>query len=83
MAQARTLAMYLVRKHTDMSYPEIGRLMGKKRHSTVLMAVRRMQELLDREGAVAWKTPSGTQEMSARELLNRVEQRLFRRQDAP
>lgn len=83
VAQARTLAMYLVRKHTDMSYPEIGRLMGKKRHSTVLMAVRRMQELLDHEGAVAWKTPSGMREMSARELLNRVEQRLVRRQDTP
>jgi hypothetical protein len=74
--------MYLIRKHTRMSFPEIGRFMGNKQHSTVLMAVRRVQELLDRDGAVVWRTSAGTRETSARALLEDLEQRLLQGRDA-
>jgi chromosomal replication initiator protein len=79
---ARGVTMYLIRRQTRLSLPEIGRLLGSKQHSTVLMAVRRIQELVDRDGAVTWKTPSGTREVSARHLLEEIEQRLVRAQDA-
>ena len=80
--QARGVAMYLIRRHTRLSFPEIGRLLGSKQHSTVLMAVRRIQALVDRDGAVTWKTPSGTHEASARQLLEEIEQRLVHGHDA-
>ena len=44
--------MYLARKHTTMSFPEIGRFMGNKNHSTVILAERRIKKMLD-----AGKTP--------------------------
>lgn len=81
VAMARGVAMYLIRRHTRLSFPEIGRLLGSKQHSTVLMAVRRIQNLVDRDGAVTWKTPSGTREVSARHVLEEIEQRLLRTQD--
>lgn len=34
----RQLAMYLIHKYTDMSYSQLGRLFGKRDHSTVLYA---------------------------------------------
>lgn len=82
VTQARAFAMYLLRKHTRMSFPEIGRQMGNKQHSTVLMAVRRVQELLDRDDRVIWNTPSGPREILARTVLDTLEQRLSRGPDA-
>ncbi len=38
----RMIAMYLVRKHTDASYPEIGRAFGGRDHSTAINACRRI-----------------------------------------
>ncbi len=66
---ARGVAMYLIRKHSRLSFPEIGRLMGRKQHSTALMAVRRIQTLVDQDGAVAWRTPAGVRDVPVRNLL--------------
>lgn len=38
----RQLAMYLIHKYTDMSYSQLGRLFGKRDHSTVLYACNQM-----------------------------------------
>lgn len=70
---ARSLAMYLLRRHTQMSFPEIGRALGHKNHSTVLMAVRRIERTLQRDGAVAWLTPSGLRETPVRDVLRTLE----------
>jgi chromosomal replication initiator protein len=75
---ARALTMYLIREHTRMSYPEIGRALGNKNHSTVLMAVRRIQKLQQRNGAVAWRTPAGPQESPLSQLLAELERQLAR-----
>ncbi len=37
--------MYLARKLTNMSYPEIGSRFGGKGHSTVISAVRKIEPL--------------------------------------
>ncbi len=41
----RQICMYLLRKHLLMSFPEIGRFMGGKDHTTVLHAVTKIAEL--------------------------------------
>ena len=78
VTQARGFAMYLTRTHTKLSFPEIGRALGNKQHSTVLMATRRIEDLIQRNGAVTWRTSAGPCEMPARELLAELEQRLAR-----
>lgn len=39
----RQIAMYLCRKHTSASYPEIGRALGGRDHTTAINAVRRIE----------------------------------------
>jgi len=41
-ARPRMIAMWLARKMTSRSYPEIGRLFGGRDHSTVMHACRRV-----------------------------------------
>ena len=45
VALPRHVAMYLSRSLTNCSLPEIGRRFGKKHHSTVLHAIRRVDQL--------------------------------------
>lgn len=73
---ARSLAMLLIRRHTTLSYPEIARSLGKKNHSTVLMATQRLERHLSRDAAVSWKTPAGAQQASLKELIESLEQEL-------
>jgi len=44
IATARQIAMYLCRELTDMSLPKIGNKFGGRDHSTVLHAVRKINE---------------------------------------
>ena len=46
------IAMYLARKLTNMSYPEIGSRFGGKDHSTVISAVRKIERLCGEDAAV-------------------------------
>jgi chromosomal replication initiator protein len=45
IAHPRMIAMYLARKLTNMSFPEIGSRFGGKDHSTVISAVRKIEKL--------------------------------------
>jgi chromosomal replication initiator protein len=56
LSLARALAMYLARQHTAMSYPEIGRGLGNKNHSTVIAACQRIAELMRGGELVCWQT---------------------------
>jgi chromosomal replication initiator protein len=47
IAFPRQLAMYLCRKHTGSSYPEIGNALGGKDHTTALNAYNRIKERID------------------------------------
>jgi len=76
IALARGIAMYLARKHTKMSYPEIGRFMGKKNHSTVLLARRRISNKLQGDETVRWLTPAGEKEMNLAVLIQDLEEQL-------
>lgn len=76
IALARGIAMYLARKHTEMSFPEIGRFMGNKNHTTVLLAARRISELLQQNETARWVTPVGQKEMNLAILIQDLEEQL-------
>jgi chromosomal replication initiator protein len=78
VALARAIAMFLARKHTDMSFPEIGRFMGNKNHSTVILACKRIDKTLEDQSTVCWSTPTGKSEMSLASLLQKLEEQLKR-----
>ena len=69
----RAVAMYLVRKHSMMSFPEIGRMFGNKNHSTVLMAAQRVEKWLIEGATVSWRSPNGRHEALLRGLLDGLE----------
>ena len=45
----RQIAMYLARRYTGASYPEIGEKFGGKDHSTVIHAVKKIERLLGKD----------------------------------
>ena len=49
----RHMAMYLCRKHTSASFPEIGSAFGGKDHTTVMASVRKVDALVASDPAVA------------------------------
>lgn len=52
-ARPRQVAMYLSKQLTSRSLPEIGRKFGGRDHTTVMHAVRRIEELKDTDPALA------------------------------
>jgi chromosomal replication initiator protein len=52
IARPRQIAMYLAKRLTTRSLPEIGRKFGGRDHSTVIHAVRRIEELRDTDSDV-------------------------------
>ena len=53
LARPRQVAMYLAKQLTTMSLPEIGRKFGGRDHTTVLHAVKKIEELCDTEMVLA------------------------------
>jgi len=49
----RQVAMYLAKKLTGLSYPQIGRQLGGRDHSTVISGVRRIEHYLKQHPAMA------------------------------
>jgi chromosomal replication initiator protein len=47
VAFPRQVAMFLCRKLTDLSYPEIGRLFNDKHHSTVMHSVEKIERMIE------------------------------------
>jgi chromosomal replication initiator protein len=52
ISRPRQLAMYLSRKHTDQSFPAIGRVF-KKDHTSVIAACRKLEQLEDTDDPLA------------------------------
>lgn len=71
---ARSVAMYLVRKSTSLSYPEIAGRMGKRNHSTVISACRRVESAIRRKEVLAWTSSVGDRREEASELVQRLEE---------
>jgi chromosomal replication initiator protein len=68
VSTARMLCFFLARRYTQMSYPEIAQAVGKN-HSSAVLAVQRMQKVLDDGGELKWTGPMGAKSMLASRLL--------------
>ncbi|MFZ2619758.1 MAG: helix-turn-helix domain-containing protein, partial [Alphaproteobacteria bacterium] len=55
LARPRQVAMYLAKKYTSKSYPDIGRAFGGRDHTTVIHAVRTVENLVPRDKELAEK----------------------------
>ena len=53
VGEPRQFAMYLARKLTDHSYPELGRMFGGKDHTTELAACRKLEKLVENDQDIA------------------------------
>ncbi len=73
VALARHFSMYLTRKRTKMSSSEVGRFMGNKNHATVLVACKRIEELLKKNAELHWQGPAGNKVCKARAILTQLE----------
>jgi chromosomal replication initiator protein len=75
---ARHFSMYLTRKHTSMSSSEVGRYMGNKNHATVLVACKKIEELLQRDAELNWEGPHGNKVAKAKAILAHLEDGITR-----
>jgi chromosomal replication initiator protein len=71
---ARSVAMFLVRKTAKLSFPEIGTRMGKRNHSTVISACRRIERAVERNEVLEWTSNVGERSEEATELVQRLEE---------
>jgi len=55
-----------------MSFPEIGKAMGNKNHATVILACRKVEEALQRNSQLRWRSPEGFRCVPAKEVLDRL-----------
>jgi chromosomal replication initiator protein len=83
IALARGISMLLARRHTSMSFPEIGRLMGNKNHSTVILACAKLNKILNRDGEVRWTSAAGDKAAPLRPLIGKLEEQLGLKSDFP
>jgi len=70
---ARHFSMYLARKHTKMSSPEIGKCMGNKNHATVLLACKKIEEQVKNNNQLNWMCQSGNRVAKAKTILAKLE----------
>jgi chromosomal replication initiator protein len=75
---ARHFSMYLTRQHTNMSSSEVGRHMGNKNHATVLVACKKVEEMLRRDVEVHWEGPAGNKVAKAKAILAHLEDGITR-----
>jgi chromosomal replication initiator protein len=74
IAMARHFSMYLARKHTKMSSPEVGRFLGNKNHATVLLACKKIEEQIGRNAELHWHGPAGNKVSTAKIVLAALEE---------
>jgi len=61
-----------------MSSSEIGRVMGNKNHATVLLACKKIESLLQKNGELNWNGPGGNKISKARAVLAQLEKDIAR-----
>jgi chromosomal replication initiator protein len=62
----RQLAMFLARKHTELSFPDLGREFGNRDHSTIQHGVRKIEQELQSNADLAYQIQLIEQNLSLR-----------------
>jgi chromosomal replication initiator protein len=78
VALARHLSMYLTRKHTRMSSSEIGRIMGGKNHATVLLACKKIEDMVAGNCDLHWDGPAGNKVSKTKTVITQLEKSITR-----
>ena len=52
LARPRQIAMYLAKQHTTNSLPDIGRKFSNRDHTTVIHAVKKIDELIKKDSEI-------------------------------
>jgi chromosomal replication initiator protein len=78
-SHARSIAMYLARRHSHRSFPDIGRAFGGRNHSTVIGACQRVETLLANGHLITWQAPDGPRHQAMAEAIQSITARLRRR----
>ena len=73
---ARAFTMYLTRRFTRLSYPEIGRALGGKNHATVILACRKVEEYLKTNRELKWRCRTGCRLVRAKEVFDAMTQKI-------
>ena len=74
ISHPRMVAMYLARKHTALSYSDIGSHFGGRNHSTVVAAEKKVRQWLASNAELGL----GERRVRVRELVERIERDLLR-----
>ena len=69
VVMARHAAIYLVKKITGMSYPNLAKVFCKKNHTTMLSSYQLIQKKIDTESAFALEMLNLEKEINERELI--------------
>jgi chromosomal replication initiator protein len=70
--------MLLARRLTPLSYPDLGRRMGGKNHTTVIAACRRMEALIAANDYLVWHEGAVERRVRAAALIEDLEDQLHR-----
>ena len=73
---ARALTVYLTRRLTAMSYPELATALGRSNHSTVITAAQRMQKQIDANDTLT--TPPHLAGEPVQEVIERLTRQITR-----
>lgn len=65
VARPRQVAMYLCKRLTPRSLPEIGRKFGNRDHTTVIHAIKRIESLRKEDAELAWHVKELERELAA------------------
>ncbi|MCI0499627.1 MAG: chromosomal replication initiator protein DnaA [Planctomycetales bacterium] len=72
----RSFGMYLTRRFTRMSFPEIGRTFGNKNHATAILACRKIDDALKTNAELKWRSAVGWHIKPAREILETLVEKI-------
>jgi hypothetical protein len=56
-----------------MSSSEVGRFLGNKNHATVLLACKKIEDLITRNAELRWQGPAGNKVCKAKTTLTNLE----------
>jgi chromosomal replication initiator protein len=77
VVEARYIIFYILRNHYNYSFSAIANKFGKN-HATVLLACKKIESLLEKNGELNWNGPAGNKISKAKTILAQLEKDIAR-----